>query len=328
MAIFKRKTNGTEALERELATTRERRDRLKEQRIDAQRALDIAIAERRRTLVEVDADDGLISKDIVRGARDLVEQLDDAIAHLDARITEIEHKIAAEQERAKREQAAGELARYADQLSAAIDAFAMTVAPLAKTIPDVVGRTPHANLDFGRGVEQLLGGVVAELGGVVGNAKAHAAALLTGETMVIRQPTAIEVLGQPPQIERLSCMPIADVGWIENGQPKTAPSWSIWALPLDVARRGIEAGWLFAADSETVARLRAGGFSVGNAWHAVDVRRCVDLSAEKLPKPPPGSLGRSLGEIDQEEKPAGVPGVPGGAVERVGEAVTGTATVT
>jgi ABC-type transporter Mla subunit MlaD len=110
----------------------------------------------------------------VRNARDLVEEIDDAIAHLNARITEIEHKIAAEQEKAKRAEAATELGRYADQLSAAIDAFAMTVAPLAKAIPDVVGHTPHANLDFGRGVEQLLGGVERELRNVVASARLKA----------------------------------------------------------------------------------------------------------------------------------------------------------
>jgi len=69
MPVFRRRNETS--LERELSATRERRDKLKGQRIDAQRALDLAIAERRRTQVEADADDGRIAKDIVRNARDL-----------------------------------------------------------------------------------------------------------------------------------------------------------------------------------------------------------------------------------------------------------------
>jgi hypothetical protein len=324
----KRKTNGTEALERELAAARARREQLQGRRIDAQRELDRAIAERRRTLVEVDPDDGRIAKDIVRNARDLVEEIDDAIAHLSARITEIEHKIAAEQEKSRREQAAGELARYADALADAIGAFEISIGPLVKAIPPVVGRTPLANLDYGRGVERLLSEVATELHLVVTNAKDHCVALLTAETVTIRRPEApVEVLPSAPQIDRLNVLVLADnIKWREGVTIKVAPRYGYASPPKPAAERAIKACLAVLADSETARRLREGDHhnAVGNSWHQPAQHLCIDIDRTDL-KPARGAIGQSLGMPPEPEKPAGVPGVPNATVtigeERVGTAV-------
>src|SRR5262245_52470260 len=113
----------------------------------------------------------------------------------------------------------------------------MTVAPLAKAIPDVVSRTPHANSDFGRGVERLLGELVGELRGVL--ARDHCRALTRGETDTIRRPTSVEVLAPAPQIERMSIMVIGDVMWREHDGIKTAARCSITGLPVEAAKRAI-----------------------------------------------------------------------------------------
>jgi hypothetical protein len=325
MPVFRRRNETP--LERELSATRERRDKLKGQRTEAQRALDLALAERRRTLVEADADDGLISRDLVRGARDLLEQLEDAIAHLDARITGIEHKIAAEQEKSRREQAAGELARYADALAAAVGSFEASIAMLAKAIPDVVGRTPLANLEYGRGVERLLSEVATELHLVVTNAKTHCAALLTAETVTIRRPEApVEVLPSAPEIERTPLLILADnVKWREGDAVKTAPRYGYASPPRPAAERAIAACLAVLADSDVARRLREGDHhnAVGNSWHKPAQHLCIDIDRTDL-KPARGAIGQSIGAPPDPEKPAGVPGVAG-AVERIGPERVGVA---
>jgi hypothetical protein len=112
--------------------------------------------------------------------------------------------------RAEREAAAEALSGFADKLNAAIDALAATIEPVAATVDPVTTRTPLANALLGVGVKGLLGQITAELRGVVTSARSHCSALVAGETATIRTPTAVEVLGQPPQIERTSVMLIGD----------------------------------------------------------------------------------------------------------------------
>jgi hypothetical protein len=261
----------------------------------------------------------LISRDIVRGARDLVEQLDDAIAHLDARITGVEHKIAADLEKAKREGAAQELTAFADRLAAAVGSFEASIAPLAKAIPDVVGRTPYANLEFGRGVEQLLGEVERELRNVVASARSHCSALLTNEATMIRRPDKVEMLTPAPPVERLAILAYGNLKWLEGGELFTIPHWGFGSPPRSIGEKAIAAGWAVRQDDPIVARLREGGHSVGHAWHRPRADLCVDLDRDPLPRPPRGTLGQPLG------LPADEPASAKGAIETTGPERVGVA---
>jgi hypothetical protein len=220
------KRNSVSAIEREIGDLKARREVLASKLSEAEVKVEREIADQRARLVSGTIDDETISGGggAIAAAFHARDVLADSVQVLDAKITEGEARLVSERDRARRPEAAGELGTFSDKLSAAVDALAATVAPLAAAVDPVTSRTPHLNAQFGAGIRGLLDQIVSELRNVVATARAHAAALIAGETTTIRTATSTEVLATVPQIERLSVMPIADVKWIENGETSWTPS--------------------------------------------------------------------------------------------------------
>jgi hypothetical protein len=127
------------------------------------------------------------------------------------------------------------------------------------------------------------------------------------------------VVPRPPEVTRVNCVPITDVCWREGEEIKTAPRYSIWAIPEDIARRASAAGWLLYADSPAVAQMRAAEiYNIGERWAAPHPGDCTNLSLDPLPLAPGRQAPETSGSPENH--------LPADAVERTGPAIVGTAT--
>jgi hypothetical protein len=328
--IFRRGKNGETAalaqLEAELSRSRERRDGLNGQLVEAQRALDAALVARRRELVEDDADTGSQGKDEVLPGREEVDALADAVEEVDSRIAHLESRIGQERAKLFRAEAAAELASHVKKLADAIATLKTSAAGVVGALPEVLSRVPFSNPNLPRDLAGLLliNVIDVNLGDVVKAANTHREALLRGDGPIRHPDVAMPRAAPPPEIARVDCLLIADSSWSKNGEAVTASRWTIRGLPLDVAERAIKLGWAFAASSDVVKRLlETNQLSINGAWHSPDPRACIDL-ATVTKRPPPDSFGQSLG-VCYEATPE--TGVPRGAKVTIGESIEGTASV-
>jgi hypothetical protein len=239
--MFKRRNGGEAAalaqLETELARSRERRDRLNGQLVEAQRALETALVARRRELVEEDADGGSQGKDEVLRGREQVDALADAVEQLDGRIQHLESRIGQERDRLTRAEASRELIEHANVLGRAVEGFTAAAKVLIERAPPVIDRCPPGYSQLPVTVGNLVGQIVTEMNSVVALARHTAGAIVNRDAAIRIPPPAIEMPKPAPEVARASVLLFGDVKWPEaNGELCTAPRMGLWSLPAATAR--------------------------------------------------------------------------------------------
>jgi hypothetical protein len=326
VAIFKKKQdNGPVALELERADGLARRDRLREKLAGARAALDRAIADRRKSLLESDDTGDTGSQQIMTLGIEH-DAIADAVELLDNKIKDLESWLAVERRRAEREGAAAELDDRVRKVVAAVATLRTSAAAVCAALPGVLQLTPHSNQQFGKDLADLFVNVTTTINETLDRARGQVAALKSGDgdARAVVVPAPPPPPAPAPVIERIDVLLIANSCWPENGSMVTGPRWSLRPVPVEIVARVEPLGWVIRRDSEVVRRLLdSQQLMSGGPWHSPAVSDCVDLSTVTR-KPPPGSCGRSLGEVDSDE--ATPARLPHGAVEHIGEAVVGLAT--
>jgi hypothetical protein len=320
--IFKRKNREASAalaqLEAELSRSRERRDRLNGQLGEAQRSLDLALAERRRVLVEADADTGSQGRDEVLRGREEVEAIADAIEQIEARIAHLQTRVTQEKDRLARAEASRELIEHVNALARATDGFTAAAKVMIERAPAAIDRMAPGYSQVPIAVGNLIAQITTEMNLVANEARHYAAAIANGDAAIRIPPPAIEMPKPAPQVACVSVLLYGDVKWRDaNGETMTAPRMGLWSLPAATAQRAIASGWAVPSDAPIVQRLREADAGVGQSWAPPPAHACTDLDADPIKRPPVGTLGQQIG------RPADAPASAG---ERTGEAIVGVAT--
>jgi hypothetical protein len=282
MALFKK--NNATAAERDLDSLRHRRALLMKQKEIAEGALEKAIADRRKILLEADIEQNggrEPVKALIERLRDENESIVDALSAIDGKICDAEVRIAAEKDETARRrevekrQAALAAARNLLDRSREINAELVDALALLRSCGPACAAA-HGNLEYF--ANEMPGGIRAAFT----EAAAYCVMVAEGTAPINAEPVAPQAPpAAAPAVERMAIFLRGPSRWVEPDGEHTAGPHNIVSPPKRVAELALQFGHAVPAHSETAKHLRSladphpGWFSPAS---------CLDIS-QPIPEP-------------------------------------------
>lgn len=293
--MFGRK-NGSDAITKvqiEIDALVQRRARLHADLETAESKLATMLLERRKQLVESDADHSLTGRDEVTHLRDRADELRDAVVEIDARLADAQGRIQAEHDRIQRKAEAERRIRDADRIQTAVVEFETAAHQLSEalsTITSVEPRCEHVRNVIARMANDIYGSVNE----AIAVTRGYATNVLAGAPM-LQQPITVE----PPKtvpIARHNVLLLVPGKWSEGDEIKTAGPLLTIALPVAIAERALANGHAVEVDSAK-AKQALSFDSPGYGFYGADRDDVLDLTLP-APKREPRSSGVMHSAVD------------------------------
>ena len=257
MALFKK--NNATAAERDLDALRHRKALLEKQREIAESALEKAVADRRRILLESDLDQNGGQREpvaLIERLKDENEAVTDALAVIDQKIADAEARVAAEKDETARQREAEKrqaglaaarnmLDRFREISTELVDALAL----LRSCGPACAAA--HGNLEYF--ARELPGGIQAAFIEVEG----YCAMVAGGNVPIRAEVVAPQTPPPAPAIERRVIVCLQASKWFEpDGTIRTAGKLSQAHVPITIAEQAVAIDNALPVDSDAYKRLR------------------------------------------------------------------------
>jgi hypothetical protein len=283
MGIFRK--SAVEQLESEIDQLHTRRKLLARQREAADAALQKALADRRKRLLEDDLDRSNGERGPVRALierlRDENDSITDALNSLDAKLAEAETKLAQARERGKRDAERQHRQEQLDAARAARNEFkevaARMVEALAPLAPiGVMSAAAHVNLQY------LAGELTKGFDAAFTEVQSYISMVTAGEAAIKAEPVVLPSAPPPAPIERRSVTLLQASRWMDVDGIRTGGKLSEADLPLAVAEKALAYGYALETGSDAVRRMLE---TTGRDYAPQLPQHCVDITR---PAPAPG----------------------------------------